>query len=599
MARQLKALCAVLGVCLTTGLIADNLSQKELLSRIKSAETYTPGTDRIINVAEFGAFGDNAHRPLGKIFDSQDKIDAFYGKGLYVLNDELDYVAFCEALRAARMLSNPVKVGPLNIMSVMPQIYLPNGKYHFNRTVKLTKMMHCTIRGAGRQSTQIFYYGKEDLFLIQDSAFIWIKDMSFFSSINKKSTIFHINDPCPPVTGMPTFKFSFENLEFSSCYRCFYVTGIQMTDGATLINNRFQGCLIGLHLNNWMCYNWNLYNCEFESRPDNIAAFSPYKPSDTTYVLVDSGGSAMNFYGGGIIHGGKTLYIKSSTSTMGDNWSRSFYNFWGTKWEQHGTDPCMFDGEGDIYCNINFSGCSSYQSQSVAREMLKSKAKHPGINGRLMNGMNVTIDNCQFTHGEFVGEINERTRANFGNLVVRNSRVFTYREHYSDDSRKAEFGRHNVSYQPNSGYKENDAIIYKKLYDLAKLPKQVYPDISPSGYMAFDIPANETVAVGVKRVVKKLLLKSDKTLYSQSFPKVCTLSKIIFLCENKKDVTVTITRGPDKLKGSVIRLTPEKHNVHINDIETESNTPGWDGVLEFSLDTKEKTADVKIVCEYF
>lgn len=598
---RLKVICAVILVCLVAVLATgDTLSKKELLARIQPATAYTPGKYRIINVADFGAVGDKIRRPLATIFDSQEKVDEFYGKGLYLLTDELDYVAFCEALRAARGLSASINLKGQEVSTAMPEIYLPNGKYNFNRTVMLDKMVHCTIRGAGRQSTQIYYTGGDDLFLIQRAAFLWFKDMSFFSEIKSKSTIFHLHDmtQVKDALGIPTMKFLFDNLEFSGCYRGFYVTGEAMGSEVTVNHSRWQGCLIGIHLNNWMAYNWNLFNCDFEARPDNAAAFAPYKPSDARYLLVEEGG-AINIFGGSVIHPGKTLYIMSKNLKHGDNFTRSFFNFYGVKWEQHGAGPSLFDGEGDIYANINFDGCSGYQSMSVSSELVKSKAEHPGINGRLVNGMNVSMNNCQFTHGEFVGEINERTKDNYGSLVVRNTRAFTYREQYSADPGELGYARHNVSYQPNCGYKKNDIKLFMDLYKVHKLTENFYPDLSPSGFMAFDIPANETCAVGIKRVVKQLFMKSDKTSYSQSFPKVCTLSSIMFSCESKKNVTITITRGPDKLKNSLIQLTPQKPNIRLGDIEIDSNTPEWDGVLEFSFTSNEAATQVKIVCEYF
>lgn len=561
---------------------------------LKSATTYQAGNARTINVRDLGAVGDGSSHLLKDKFASQEEIDAFYGKDLYDLNDEMDYVAFSEALRVARSLGRPSTDPNVSLNMAVPEIYLPNGKYQFNRTIVLTNLYGCTIRGAGRTATHIEFTKKGgDLFKIVAAGELSFKAMGFISNIASMATIFRMDNISGPTGyGRPTFKIRFEEINWSGTYRCIYAEGDEMCSEVILDRCRMVNCLIGLHLDNPNALNFNLFACDFESRPDEDSIYHPFKPSACTYILVDAGGG-INCFGGSVIHAGRTLYLKSKS--LEQNYASGvFFNFYGVKFEQHGHEPFLFDYDVRAYspASVNFNACSSFHSMSVAQS-----GKDESPNGRLGNGMSVSLENCLFAHGFFVGVIDENTVKNWGSLAVNNSRIFRYKE-----ERAGKLGlenvHHQVSYRPAGGYKEEDAELYRKLYAAQGLPPAEVPSLDPQVFMAFDIPANDTCAVGVKRLVKEITSPKSAADYEVQLPAGATLSRIIAIGNDESQATVKVQAGKNQTRLPDAVATPAKKVVTIGDLEWKNNGTDWDGQLKFSVEAKEG-AVTRIICEYF
>jgi len=561
-----------------------------------SEKTYTPSNERVINVVQFGAVGNGSSHPLKEVFSTQEEVNAFYGGEFYKLDDERDYVAFCEALKVARRLGGKSADPKVNIDIRLPEIYLPNGKYLFNRTVLIENFYGCTIRGAGRAATTIeFTKNGGDLFMIVTAGELLFKGIGFSAGINRMSTIFHLdNISGPSGYGRPTFKVRFEEVNWSSVYRCIYATGEEMCSEVILDNCRMVNSLIGIHLNNPNALNYNLFACDFESRPDDGEKYLPFKASDCTYLLIERGG-AINCFGGSVIHAGRTLYLKSK-STEQNYAGCLFFNFYGIKFEQHGHEPFLFDFDIRAYspASVNFNDCSSFHSQSVAQS-----GQDESPNGRLGNGMNVSLNNCLFAHGYFTGFIDADTRKNWGSLVANNTRIFRYKEIRASDSADLADIHHEVSYRPVGGYREEDGELYRRVFKVQGLKEELYPTLSPNLFMAFDIPASDTSTVGIKRVVKKIDLTSLTSTHEMTFPQAATLSSVQVIAPDNSAMKINLRSGSDKINIGDLQIIPGKRKAALDHIEIKNDGIEWDGVLRASISSTKANTTVTLICEYF
>jgi len=576
---------ATLGVLALTG-----LSFTTVLAEDKPAG-YSIPSNRVINVADLGAIADGKPHPLKEKYPTQEAIDAKFGPGLYTLEDEQDFVAFAEALRIARTFSRSNGESPLNIG--LPEIYLPNGLYKFNRTMEIVNVWGLNIRGAGRASSTIEFTKKgSNLFKIYMSGEISFKDLGFVSTIGSMATMIAMDNNSSEKDGgyRPTFKVRFEEVNWARAYRCIYTAGDEMCSEVILDRCRMVHCLIGIHINNYNSVNWFLNATDFESVPYEPEIYAPFKPADCIVLLVEEGG-AVNVMGGSIIHAGRTLLLKSKTEEQ-KHAGNVFFNFFGVKFEDHGFAPFLFDFQTRAFSpvSVNFYGCSAFHSYSVVHSGQEKPA-----NGRLGNGMNVTLENCLFPHGSFEGVITERTKDNWGSLIANNTRIFRYHEKREGNAEALANVHHHVSNRPGGGYRPEDADLYRKLFALQEMPKDRMPALSPEEFMAFDIAPNETTAVGIKRIVKSISTAAE-TKGTLRFPKGATLARVQLAGQaNNGRINLRLADGQGKNRNVSLVLDPNRPETSSQILEVLNNGQEWDGTIDYDA----AFPGLRLVCEYY
>lgn len=386
---------------------------KALIARYRQKE---------ISVVDFGAIGDGKSHPLREKFKTQAAIDKKYGKGLYTLEDEIDFVAVMEAIRVAKAIAvhDPSQV-TLNINTV----YVPAGLYVINRTITITDMYGWTLRGDGRQQTSFKIDVPMPLFAITRSSFVKFTSFSIESHIGSLSTGFYINNDGR--NGNPVFHLLFDSLIFQWVYKGIQIEGTSMTDTALFSGIRFVQCLKAFELNNPQGMNYTFTGCAFELYGGD-SIYAPFKAGDVKVFHVKAGGN-ITVLGGSIIHAGTTLLLEPQdpkTPGLGGssaiNYSNGMFNFIGVRWEQEGgsTSPVLFDAkdEGAMEARINFTGCTIYQRFAARNQAV----------GKLHSGMNVTFRDSSFNFGHIQEVIDPKQEARKGALLIDNTSRIEYKQ---------------------------------------------------------------------------------------------------------------------------------------------------------------------------
>lgn len=474
-----------------------------------TADNYTVNADGIINVCDFGA--DRADRSIlmSSRFSSQQEIDDIYGADRYRLDDEVDYVAFCEALRAALRYS-PRRAN-LDASVENAQIYLPGGTFNINRTIRIDHVYGLIIAGSGRNNTFFkFEQPGETLFSVTSSGSIWFRDFEVKSKIAAKCTAFHF-DQVFPQNSLPVFKFKFDSIGCMWLYRGMYFTGNAMVCEMTFVNCRFTQCLKGMQIANNQALNFHLFGCDFEAHGDE-ALYAPFSKKESVYIHCEAGGM-VNCVGGSIIHGGRTLLLEPLPEFKGDaiNIGNGLFNFVGVRWEQEGTEvPFLFDRIGNgsaIRATINLIGCICYQKLASRNSEL----------GRITDGMDVSITDSCFNFGYFTGAITPETAKHNGSLTVSNSKFFEYRENRPEGVDPEEKLHHAVSYR-SAGFRTTD---------------QNMRNINPEQLVSFDISANNTGAAEVKILKQMVDQPTGMREYRVFLPGFATLRQVRFVSDHE------------------------------------------------------------------
>jgi hypothetical protein len=373
-----------------------------------------------LNAFTFGAVADGKSHPIKEIFQDQSAIDKKYGSGRYVLNDERDFVAACEAIRYAKYYGEPTSAN--NAAKYASTVYFPRGVYVINRTIDIVDLYGFTLRGDGKGQTVFRFMQPAPLFYVTRAAGNAFCDFSIESTIESKATGIYIVSGGPDDAGRPAFLWEFRNVLFSTLYRGVQFAGMAMTDSGYFYTCRFLNCLVGVHFQNGQGMEYAFYGCNFQS---------PSIGNQATLFLVEAGG-VINVFGGNIISQGTTLklmpnreaYSKSVGGGSVINPSNGYYNFYGVRWEQMTKEPILFDAKDDGYyrASINFDSCSVYQRMGAK----------DGPVGVLRPGMNVTLRNTScspFTSGKIPGDVSgASSEARRGILVLDNTFGLEYEE---------------------------------------------------------------------------------------------------------------------------------------------------------------------------
>lgn len=370
----------------------------EYTSEVANAEGEPTHRHQIVNVMDFGAVADGKSHLLKEILPTQAEIDQKYGAGRYKPDDERDYVAIMEAVRASKRSGF---FGPdIKGVRYTSTVRLPAGVYMINRTIPLTDTFGGTITGDGRLQTVLRYTAEGPLFYISRCSFLAFEKFAIESRIGAKSIGFYFHDPNweknVKFPAKPTFNMVFDSLMLTRLYKAVQITGNVMTDSMTFSKVRFLQCLTAFHLQNPQGLNYQFFSCNFEVHGDE-SVFAPFKESDVVCFHIQAGGN-ITVIGGNIIHAGVTLLLepdaKFAPNGVGPSisWGSGIYNFYGSRWEQMGRgQPVLFDARGEerFTARINYDSCMIYQRVSALGSLV----------GYLRSGMNVTFRNSVFNGG--------------------------------------------------------------------------------------------------------------------------------------------------------------------------------------------------------
>ncbi|MEI7988724.1 MAG: hypothetical protein WCI88_06770 [Chloroflexota bacterium] len=370
----------------------------------------------ILNVKDFGAVGDGASHPLSDDFKSQSELDEKFGRGLYQLSDERDYVGVCEAIRFSRYFgttrgkANPdllAMIGRPEHVTSMNAVRVPAGLYVINRTIDLMGLYGFSLCGDGTPQTVFYFTKPAPLFWLQRSSNMKFKDFLVLSNTKCKSTGFYIVDDLkkdPNRQGSPTFQNVFDRLSFHGLYKAIDLAGDVMTDNEYFYSCRFLHNQIAIHQRNAQCMSVELFGCDFQCNKNAL--------------LVEAGGQ-INVHGGDFIANDTMLLLapnKMFTKSTGGgstiNRNNGKFNFLGVRFEQD--EYPLFDAidDGSLLAQINFDNCAVYQ-RAVGKG---------GALGILHNGMNVVLRNLNVGPYEVkvLGDIGDFDEKRKGALIFDN-----------------------------------------------------------------------------------------------------------------------------------------------------------------------------------
>ncbi len=405
--RSLKIIGIVSTLVWMSSFISPVFGQTENAAPAAEAEETENFAHRILNIFEFGAVGDGQSHPLKKTFASQEEIDTKYGSDRYTLEDEADFVAIMEALRAANSAAN-FKINRTKGASAVigiPSIYIPQGRYLINRTIPVSDIRGGTIFGDGKRQSHLKFTGKDQpLFHVQRCAEFAFSKLELRSTIQENATAFLLEDTLHEGPGEPTYHFDFDGVYIQEFAMGVMTIGRNMTDSLNFHNCRWRNCLTAVRLNNHQCMGVHFVNCYFGF---STAELKNVPEGRIPIVFHVNQGGNITMMGGYVInHKGTTLLLDPASEEVSFspiNWSTGFYNFYGVRWEQpNGEDPMLFDvnPEAKYYTSyvarVNFDNCVLYQRT----------AAEGGSVGALHPGSNVTFRNTMFNKNKaFIQEV--------------------------------------------------------------------------------------------------------------------------------------------------------------------------------------------------
>lgn len=419
---------------LLSSLILTSTSQAEI-PKTEDFPEYTPDIaerdgdpthrHQIVNAMDFGAVADGQSHPLKEILPTQEEIDKKYGSGRYTPDDERDFVAIMEAIRAAKRSG---QYGPdIKAVRYASTVRIPAGVYIINRTIPLTDTYGGSIEGDGRLQTILRFNKEAPLFFITRCSFLTFEKFAIESNISSKSIGFLINEANteadPKYLGKVTFNMTFDSMMMNRFYKAIQITGNVMTDSMAFNKVRFLQCLTAFHLQNPQGLNYQFISCNFEVHGDE-STFAPYKESDVVCFHIQAGGD-ITVIGGNIIHAGITLLLEPDAAFAPSgkgpsiSWGSGIYNFYGVRWEQMGgTQPALFESRGKeaFTARINFDSCMVYQRVAALGKPV----------GFLRPGMNVTFRNSVFNNGVIEEVIGGRTGKRPPALILDNTSGVTF-----------------------------------------------------------------------------------------------------------------------------------------------------------------------------
>ena len=381
---------------------------------------------QVINVMDFGAVADGRSHPLKEVAGSQEEIDQKYGSGHYTLEDERDFVAIMEAIRAAKRSGQ--YGADIKAVRYANAVRLPAGVYMVNRTIPMTDTYGGSIEGDGRLQTIIRFNKEAPLFFITRCSFLTFEKFAIESNISSKSIgfLFHEanTEKDPKYLGKVTFNMVFDSMMMTRLYKAVQITGNVMTDSMTFSKVRFLQCLTAFHLQNPQGLNYQFLSCNFEVHGDE-STFAPFKESDVVCFNIQAGGD-ITVIGGNIIHAGITLLLEPDAAFAPNgqgpsiSWGSGIFNFYGVRWEQiGGAQPTLFESRGSerFSARINFDSCMIYQRVAALGKPV----------GFLRPGMNVTFRNSVFNNGVVEEVIGGRVGKARPALILDNTSGLTFK----------------------------------------------------------------------------------------------------------------------------------------------------------------------------
>lgn len=360
------------------------------------------------NARNHGAIADGKSHPLRERFKSQTEIDLRYGVGRYRPDDEIDFVAVTEAIRYARAAAYQGKNQSEEVSPTIrwkkefdygsAPVYLPNGLYVINRTIKITDLRGFTFSGAGKGwQTTLFFNQPGPLFWIQYASSVQFRNFSITTGgpyrQGNKSRGFYVVDSHQgdraQASRLSAFRICYESVTVQGFEQAVDVAGTEMTDTQQFYSCHFIKNLVGLHLRNAQAMNFEFYGCDWLGleRPENTGR--------ATAFLVEAGGH-VNLFGGAMIAMGTVLRLlpnpKYKAGAGGGptiNLNNGKYNLIGVRFEWDKDEPLFFEANDDkvMTAQINIENCVVWK-----RDSAKTLAVSAPL-GILGPGMNVTIRN--------------------------------------------------------------------------------------------------------------------------------------------------------------------------------------------------------------
>ncbi|MEK6793780.1 MAG: hypothetical protein AABZ39_03315 [Spirochaetota bacterium] len=404
-------------------------------------ETNLPGVSEekafsVLNIRDFGAVGDGTSHPLREKYKSQNELDARYGKGNYLLDDERDLLGLCEAIRYARAYRYIGKATDEKVSADLSwkkeyqygssSVYMPSGQYIINRTVKIQDFRGFTLSGAGRGWLTVLYFTKpEPLFWVQYAGTLAFRDFTITAGTehrrDNRSTGFYIVNSFlkdPNSKGRPSaFQIRYDNIGIVGFYQAVDVAGTDMGDTQQFYSCRFIHNAIALHLRNAQAMSLDFFGCDWWGMP------RPENTGRATAFLVEAGGH-ISVFGGAMIGMGSALklrpnriYSDGAGGGPSINRSNGKFNINNVRFEWDKDEPLLFDAvdDGTLNAQINIENCVVWKKTSATK--LESPL------GVLCSGMNVNIRNISIpnnTNAVILGNIQGFTEQRRGVLIIDN-----------------------------------------------------------------------------------------------------------------------------------------------------------------------------------
>ncbi|MEK6794869.1 MAG: hypothetical protein AABZ39_08840 [Spirochaetota bacterium] len=391
-----------------------------------------------LNIRDFGAVGDGTSHPLSELYRTQNEIDIRYGKDRYRSEDERDFVGLCEAIRYARANRYIGKTLDEKVSATQnwkkdyqygtSPVYMPNGQYIINRTIKIQDFRGFSLSGAGPEGMTVLYCTEPvPLFWIQYAVTLSFRDFTISAGPeherNNRTTGFYMVSSYPKdknSTGRPSMYLNrFENITFSGLYQAVDIAGTDMGDTQQFYSCIFRKNGIALHLRNAQAFNIDFFGCAW------YGAHRPENTGHATAFLVEAGGF-INVFGGSMTCIGSLLKLMPN-SIYNDgcgggptiNRSNGKFNIMNVRFEWDKDEPLLFDAvdDGTLSAQINIENCVVWKTASAIEAGLKSPL------GVLCSGMNVTIRNMNIpnnTNALILGNIQGFTEQRRSKLIIDN-----------------------------------------------------------------------------------------------------------------------------------------------------------------------------------